>query len=54
MDAALKQWHPTPEEVERIVAEMRPLIAAMAAAQQPAVRTVRRKRPRRPRRSRCE
>ena len=36
MDPALKEWHPTPDEVERIVAEMRPLIVAMAEAQRPA------------------
>ena len=26
-------WHPTPEEVDAVVAEMRPVIAAMAAEQ---------------------
>jgi hypothetical protein len=27
------QWHPTPEEVAAIVAELRPMIAAMAHRQ---------------------
>jgi len=26
MSQSLRSWHPTPEEVERIVAEMRPII----------------------------
>ena len=30
MAGALKAWHPTPDEVERIVVEMRPIIAAFA------------------------
>jgi hypothetical protein len=30
MDQARKQWRPTPEEVDAIVAEMRPLLAEMA------------------------
>lgn len=29
----LRSWHPTPEEVERILAEMRPVIADLVKRQ---------------------
>ena len=48
MDPILKQWHPTPDEVERIVAEMRPLIAAMAEAQRSTIERPTRRIRRRP------
>jgi len=31
MKESLRTWHPSPEEVERIVAEMRPIIERFAA-----------------------
>ena len=37
MDERLRQWHPSREEVERIVAELRPLIRELARRDQQAI-----------------
>jgi hypothetical protein len=37
MDERLQQWHPDPEEVARIVAELRPLIRKLAQRDQRAI-----------------
>ena len=37
MNEQLRQWHPNPEEVERIVAELRPLIRQLAQRDQQAI-----------------
>ncbi len=37
MDERLRQWHPNSEEVERIVAELRPLIRKLAQRDQQVI-----------------
>jgi len=37
MDERLRQWHPNREEVERIVAELRPMIRELARRDQQAI-----------------
>lgn len=37
MDERLRHWHPKPEEVQRIVAELRPLIRQLARRDQEAI-----------------
>ena len=37
MDERLRHWHPDPEEVEKIVAELRPLIRQLARRDQKAI-----------------
>ena len=37
MDERLRHWHPDREEVERIVAELRPLIRQLARRDQQAI-----------------
>jgi hypothetical protein len=37
MDERLRHWHPDPKEVERIVAELRPLIRQLARRDQQAI-----------------
>ena len=37
MDQRLKDWHPSKQEVERIVAELRPIIRDLARRDQEAI-----------------
>ena len=37
MDERLRHWHPKPDEVQRIVAELRPLIRQLALRDQEAI-----------------
>jgi hypothetical protein len=51
MDERLRHWHPNREEVERIVAELRPLIHQLAQRDQQAIAAEVARRRRGPRRA---